>query len=841
MNPFTATTTAARASVVLVAGILLSLVAMTMPAIAGASTPTTNQCQRSALLVPSCGVLWGAYVPVGSGQNWTTAVTSLESQIGRNFDIVYHYHDFSGPVGSSGSIPDSFEKTLGASGHIIFDNWQSRIYSTGQELSWADIAAGDYDSSVVIPTALAIKAYGTPIMVSFDHEMDRMVGPSGTAADYVAAYRHIHDVFAAEGVTNVIWVWTTTGFSARFSMFPSLYPGNSYVDWIGYDPYNFYTCPNTNGSWQSFKQIIAPMYQWLESNGYGDKPFILPEYGTLANPSDSTAAATWYAAIPSVLPSYPNLKALVQWDEIDPQTCDFRLTQPGELSAYAQTSLSPQVIGAQAPAVPSAPSISGVTSTSATVNWTAVAGASSYQVQRSVSGANTFTNVGSPVAASSLADSGLTPGASYDYRVLAMNVAGSSAPSPVATVTLFPGQPGALTAATIGTGEVDLSWTAAGGANTYTVERSPSGAGTWSVLSSGLTGTTFADTSVSQMTSYDYRVVAVGTAGSGAWSSTLSVTTSQAVPAQVTGVTAAAAAPTEVDLSWQSAPTATAYEIERSSTSASGGYTPLTTSATATSYADTSASPQTTYWYEIVAHNGGGWGPASTDVAAATPAVNNALLSNTFEGGTGSVAITAANSGGGSGNALDRVVCSAGSPTYNGSAAAHGKYSALISPTTQLCYLGWSTKSIATTGAAYGRASIELGSDPAASLAVLKVDNPSGVRDAQITVTPAGKLALVDASGASRVTFGTSIPLNQWVRVEWHLVSGPSGSFQVRIFAGDATTPIESETVPVMNAGTSIGAYRVGMVSTSSAAVGTTIGVDDLAYGTAGWIGPASH
>ena len=139
-SPRTATTTA-RASVLLIAGLLISLVAFMLPSAASASVPPANACPLSSLLVPNCGVLWSAYAPPASGQTWTTAVTDLESQVGRNFDIVYHYHDFSGPAGgASGTIPDSYEKTLAASGHIIFDNWAPRVFSTKQELQWADIA-----------------------------------------------------------------------------------------------------------------------------------------------------------------------------------------------------------------------------------------------------------------------------------------------------------------------------------------------------------------------------------------------------------------------------------------------------------------------------------------------------------------------------------------------------------------------------------------------------------------------------------------------------------------------------------------------------------------------------
>jgi glycosyl hydrolase family 26 len=308
---------------------------------------TANGCAVSSMLVPSCGVLWGSYSHPAGTENWTTAQTDLESQLGRKFDISYHYHDFSGPANQvNGMMPTTYEKSLAASGHVILDDWAPRIFSTGQKLMWADIAAGTYDSSVIIPVAQSIKAWGQPMMLSIDHEMDARVGTSGTAAEYVAMYRHIHDVFAAQGVTNVVFVWTTTGYSGRYSMFPQLYPGDAYVDWIGWDPYNFNTCLNSRGSWKTVQQTIDPMYQWLESNGFGNKPFILPEWGTVPDPNDSTAAANWYSHVPAVIASHPNIKATIQWNDSVGQCNVYLDAQPGEMAAFAATGRSAPVTGA---------------------------------------------------------------------------------------------------------------------------------------------------------------------------------------------------------------------------------------------------------------------------------------------------------------------------------------------------------------------------------------------------------------------------------------------------------------------------------------------------------------
>jgi hypothetical protein len=294
---------------------------------AGTTAPTS--CTVSAILVPSCGIWWGAYKHPSGSETWVSTVTDLQTATNENFGIVYRYRDFSGKT----LFPDSADKQLAASGHILLEDWSSKIFSTGTHVQWADIASGKYDASVIDPEAAYIKAYGQPVMLSFDHEMDTLVGTAGQPADYVAAYQHVYNVFASMGVTNVIWVWTITGYSGHDSEYKALYPGNAYVDWIGYDPYNFAACHST--AWKSFNQTVDPAYQWLESNGFGDKPFILPEYGTVPDASNSAAESNWYSQIPSVLAAHPNIKATVQWDD-STAGCDTQLTTgPGELAAFA--------------------------------------------------------------------------------------------------------------------------------------------------------------------------------------------------------------------------------------------------------------------------------------------------------------------------------------------------------------------------------------------------------------------------------------------------------------------------------------------------------------------------
>ncbi len=80
---------------------------------------------------------------------------------------------------------------------------------------------------------------------------------------------------------------------------------------------------------------------------------------------------------------------------------------------------------------------------------------------------------------------------------------------------------------------------------------------------------------------------------------------------QVTGLSANASGPTQVNLTWNSVPNATSYWIYRDS------YVPAI--VTSTSFVDGSVSPGTTYTYAIAAVVNSTLGPKSSSVTVTTP------------------------------------------------------------------------------------------------------------------------------------------------------------------------------------------------------------------------------
>jgi hypothetical protein len=173
------------------------------------------------------------------------------------------------------------------------------------------IAAGRFDSSISA-WAQAAKAWGHPFFLLLNEEMNGTWYPyspghnGNTAADFVAAWRHMHDVFVAEGATNVTWVWCPNVIdpSGRGTPLGQLYPGDAYVDWVGLNGYNW-----GGKGWQSFAELFGPSYEALRRLAPA-KPILI---GETASAEAGGSKAAWITnALAIQLPhNFPQIKALL--------------------------------------------------------------------------------------------------------------------------------------------------------------------------------------------------------------------------------------------------------------------------------------------------------------------------------------------------------------------------------------------------------------------------------------------------------------------------------------------------------------------------------------------------
>ncbi|MGP3966127.1 glycoside hydrolase family 26 protein [Streptomyces sp. 6N223] len=271
-------------------------------------------------------------------------MTGIESDIGREFDIIHRYHDFSNK-GSQGIFPDQWERRLangedGADRTLLL-NWTTRIHGSDERVSWQQVASGAYDESVIRPAAQRVKEWDRPIFLAFDHEAEGNRRPTqGDGADYVAAWRHIYEIFQEVGADNVIWTWIHVGWIGLEHTVKSFYPGDEYVDWIGYDPFNYYVC--RDNEWRSPGEAIGRWYNWLQRNGFDHKPILLGEYGTVADPENEWAQAEWYRNLVPALRKFPRIRAVAHFNTH--KVCDTRVTtRPDVLEAWGEAGRHPYV------------------------------------------------------------------------------------------------------------------------------------------------------------------------------------------------------------------------------------------------------------------------------------------------------------------------------------------------------------------------------------------------------------------------------------------------------------------------------------------------------------------
>lgn len=282
---------------------------------APSSRPSVAGATAGQLSVPATGAYFGIYNNPRDGDR-RSSLTQLEQQVGRRFDIDHRYYKWNQP------FPRDYESWTVAQGRTPLINWVSQTRDR-QQIPWADIASGAQDD-VIKARADALRAFGKPVLLVFQHEPGQLVGTGGgrkggTAEDYVAAWRHIVQTLRAEGTTNVSFVWVLTAYNFRVAGTHSqhnapdaLYPGDDVIDWIGVDGYNYYNCAAFGRTpWRSFDQLFGDWYKWATEH---HKPLMLAEWGAQEDPARPERKGKWLRDVAGAVRDKPAIKAVVYFN-----------------------------------------------------------------------------------------------------------------------------------------------------------------------------------------------------------------------------------------------------------------------------------------------------------------------------------------------------------------------------------------------------------------------------------------------------------------------------------------------------------------------------------------------
>jgi hypothetical protein len=289
----------------------VAVVATVLVALAATASATSQTAPAGS------GVLFGAYV--NPTNTWSQSgrkaeMASFESALGRPLDISHVYD------GWNQSLPDWETKWNDASGRTTLISWSHAPVSP--------VLSGSQDAYIK-SVANGLKSLSHPVMLEYFWEMDlhRYSTATGSPATFIAAWRHIHDVFAAEGADNVEFVWCPSAYGFVTGDAQKYYPGDAYVDWICADGYNWGSVkPQKN---QSFATIFRGLYAFGAPTG---KPLMVGEFGTAETTSGTRAA--WFNDAASSLQTMPAIKAVVYFDSLDTKhNWDWRV--PGSGSSWS--------------------------------------------------------------------------------------------------------------------------------------------------------------------------------------------------------------------------------------------------------------------------------------------------------------------------------------------------------------------------------------------------------------------------------------------------------------------------------------------------------------------------
>jgi hypothetical protein len=176
----------------------------------------------------------------------------------------------------------------------------------------ANLSSGSTSHKQIASWADTIKARGGEIFIAFHHEPESTGSKKfGTAEEYKAAYRKVTDIFRARGANNAIFTWQMTAYAFRadsgaYNAAAKWYPGDGYVDVVGADPYNWYTCGHGLGRWQSLRTLVDPVLSFARARGKqvalaefasvrdARRPAWIKEAGDYMAANDDVIAAAFY-------------------------------------------------------------------------------------------------------------------------------------------------------------------------------------------------------------------------------------------------------------------------------------------------------------------------------------------------------------------------------------------------------------------------------------------------------------------------------------------------------------------------------------------------------------------
>ena len=258
--------------------------------------------------------------------------------------------------------------------------------------------------------------------------------------------------------------------------------------------------------------------------------------------------------------------------------------------------------------------LGGITISSINLTWADNSdNETGFQIERSLLPLTGFSLIHTTAAnITSYNNTGLEDNTTYYYRIRAINAAGSSGYTAVASATTLlsvPVSPTGLTLSGVTNNSITLNWNDnSDNESGFEIERSLTPVtGFALIFTTAANATSYTNTGLAEDTRYYYRVRAVNAAGPSGYTGEASAKTLLLAPPAPTNLLLSNVTTSSIDLAWtDNSVTETGFEIERSLLPGSGFVLIHTTLANVTTYSNTGLDDATRYYYRVRAVNATG-------------------------------------------------------------------------------------------------------------------------------------------------------------------------------------------------------------------------------------------
>ena len=261
--------------------------------------------QPAAAASTEGSVALGAYIP-GAEQH-PSLIDRYGQLVGRRPVVVSYYRQWDSVPFESSELQAVWDR-----GAVPMITWEPMSYE-GRKYPMRLIQRGRFDQ-YIRESARAAARWGHPILVRFAHEMNGTWYPwsRGTEGNnsyrLKAVWRRVVGIFRTQGAANVQWVWAPNVNTGGDFPFRDLYPGDKWVDWVGFDGFNW----AQRGAWNSFTEIVDNTYEELAK--ISSRPMIVAETGS--NESGGDKAAWISSALRREIPEFGRIRAVVWFDDV---------------------------------------------------------------------------------------------------------------------------------------------------------------------------------------------------------------------------------------------------------------------------------------------------------------------------------------------------------------------------------------------------------------------------------------------------------------------------------------------------------------------------------------------